>query len=75
MPSVTNVTGIHLDGVGRLVNNSGIEITENQLVSIDSIADKTLEKADLIPIAANVRRVNDVRVIGAGVQGNSWRPE
>jgi hypothetical protein len=75
MPSVTNGAGFHLDGLGRFVNNAGVEIAENQLVSKESVADETLARAQTTPIHSDVRRVNDVRVIGAGVQGNSWRPQ
>ena len=73
--TVENGAGFHLDGVGSLKNEAGVEVENNRLVSTVSVADKMLEKAEDTPMPANIRRVNDVRVIGAGVQGNSWRPE
>lgn len=73
MPSVTNGAGFHLDGLGRFVNNAGVEVAENQLVSKDSVADETLARAQTTPIHSDTRRINGATVFGDGTENNLWR--
>ncbi len=39
-----------------------------------SVADAILAAAMATPIQANIKKINDVTIIGAGVSGNSMRP-
>ena len=73
--TITNGDGFHLDGVGQLINNSNVQPIHNRLVSKTSVAAATLEQAEQTPIHSDIRRVNNVPITGAGVQGNSWRPQ
>ena len=71
--TVANGEGFHLDGVGHLVNNAGVEIPNNRLVSTVTVADEVLAKAEDTPLPANVRKINNADVLGDGTPDNLWR--
>lgn len=41
---------------------------------IDAIAQQVLASAQLAPIAANIKQVNDTTVDGSGTSGDPWGP-
>jgi hypothetical protein len=47
-PSVTNADGVHVAGVGGLINNTGLTLTRNNMVSVSAI----FEQAQITPIKA-----------------------
>jgi hypothetical protein len=73
MPSVTDGSGFHLDGVGRLVNNSSVAIADSQLISVESVAEGILRASENTPIHSNTKLINDAVVRGDGTSGNLWR--
>jgi hypothetical protein len=71
--SVTNGTGIHIDGTGEFVNESSVEPDHVAMLDADDIAQATLAAAQVTPIHSNNKLINDAEVIGDGTDGNDWR--
>jgi hypothetical protein len=73
--SVTNGTGIHIDGTGEFVNESSVEPDHVAMLDADDIAAAILAAAQVTPIHSDVRKVNGVTVAGTGVPDTDpWRP-
>jgi len=71
--SVTNGSGIHIDGTGEFINNSVIAPDRMSIMSTADIAEAVLDAATATPIHANVRQMNDASVTGTGTSGDKWR--
>jgi hypothetical protein len=72
--TVTNGTGIHIDGTGQFVNESNVTPEHLSFLSTQSIWEHIRDAAQADPIHADARRVVGTTIGGSGTGVDPWGP-
>jgi hypothetical protein len=65
---------IYIRGVSSITNTSGMTVLTDAQISKADMSAALLAAAQATPVWADIRKVNNVAVTGAGTVGNEWGP-